>query len=265
MRIMGKHTKPMKIKVMKSSRGQRSLCYKIKVTGNLLLAFSAVTWFALCVGCVGLNERTAFNSITYPPTRARIEKIEKKTAHRVLIEVDDRRKDKSVWTYPCAMLVSWIPLVPCCPFKFEDILTGSPYQLDNEIQMAAKSHFDCNGLVKGVTKTEEPYDYRMTITINYCAEKGCWTLYGGGIFPLGCWFAIFGAPFKYGSNLIDADVLVCDTGKRTVYQKHFYKNTFYCAGEYYNHNPLMFLGVGLCTILNEVSRDLSDILELRTQ
>lgn len=52
-----------------------------------------------------------------------------------------------------------------------------------------------------------------------------------------------------------------DTAKRTVYQKHFYKNTFYCAGEYYNHNPLTFLGAGLCSILNEVSRDLSDILE----
>ena len=216
---------------------------------------------SLCFGCVNGNVRTAYNSITYPPTRAKIEQARTKTGMTMLVEVNDCRTEKSFWTYPCAMVVSWIPLIPCFPYKCEDLLLGSPHPLGEEIRHAASVHFESSGLVRRVVKDDEKPDYRMTIKVNYSAEKGCWTLYGGGAYPLGCWFAIFGAPYKYGSNLLDLDVTVCNAVGEKVYSQHFYENVFYCSGMYYNANPLTFLGTGLCNIFNQVTADLSKVMK----
>ena len=227
-----------------------------KIAVGFLTSFCLLV---LCAGCVSTNARTAFNSIVYPPSRAQIAPSEIKMEKTWLVEVKDARLDKSVWTYPCSMLASWIPLVPGCPYKWEDLLLGSPHQLDEEVRLAAKTHFEVNGLAQKVVQKDARHDYRMTIKINYCAEKGCWTLYGGGIFPLGCWFAIFGAPFKYCSILLDLDVSVCDATGKELYARNFYENVFYCAGEYYNANSLTFLGTGLCNVLNRVTIDMAEV------
>ena len=150
--------------------------HKKSVCGILMICL-----LLLCFGCVNSNVRTASNSITYPPTRARIEQARRKTGMTMLVKVADCRTEKSFWTYPCAMLVSCIPLVPCFPYKCEDLLWGSPHALDEEIRRAASVHFESSGLVRRVVKDDEKPDYRMTIKVNYSAEKGCWTFYGGGI------------------------------------------------------------------------------------
>lgn len=249
--------------IIKSGQNQGMMMRNRK--GHVQSMLSTGALLLVCVGCVTgkqrFCERTELNSITYPPKRVLIEMVKNQTDRKILIEVVDKRTSTSVWTFPCAMMASWIPLVPCCPYKMEDLLLGCPYGLDKEIGFAAKAHFDNNRLAHATLTECTDFDYRMVIEVNYCAEKGCWTLYGGGIFPLGCWFAIMGAPFKYGSNLIDADVAVFGKDGSKVYQKHFYENTFYCSGEYYNLNPLTFLGSGLCRIMNDVSRDLSDIIK----
>ncbi len=207
----------------------------------------------------------------YPPhNRIQIQKTHRASDKRIRVNVlpiNDIRTDRSStegWS-----LLACLPFVPCMPYHNYDMESYSAdtgklqFSTENDFHSAILKHLNESGYVfadSGPIGTEKVLgcEYRLTCTITRFGLDGYRTLYCLGLFP-GCYVAILGAPFNYATSSLNMTFELTDCSGKSIFKKPYSSQCKYAAGEYYNLNPLTFVGVNLCRILNQLCKDLEAV------
>ena len=96
--------------------------------------------------------------------------------------------------------------------------------------------------------------YTLSAELKKVGIDGARTLYCLGLFP-GCYVAIFGAPFNYATSELVMHLTLKNSTGGVLMPKEYKRSVDYKVGEYYNWNPLKFVGINLCDMMNEFTAE----------
>ena len=182
----------------------------------------------------------------------------------------DGRADKSSnegWSF-----LSLLPIVPFWKYTnnnmvyFDDAI-GVKYTSAAQFNEAVTTHINKSGLAlataeDGSSPLREKYPtYTLQMTVDSIQAQGYRTFYCLGIFP-GCYVAILGAPFEYNTSSMALTFTLNNQQGKEILKKSYAAERFYLAGEYYNLQPMTFVGINLNTILDKFANEMAAVLEL---